>query len=427
MPSLRLGRSGYWRILVCVALLWAGTSPARAASRDALRLNEEGVALTTKGQYEEAASRFTEALRLNPGEEIIRRNLARVRTVLGHQYLQSGALSRAQEQFETALDLVPSDPAALLGLGDVQLRNREPRMAEQTYRRVMWLTPPNPDLSLRLGEAYYQQGDLAAALSEWERGLALQPDHPHLRKRMQDVQGEARIQSGYQSRAGRHFTVTYDGQRREEIGRAVLQILEDAYRDVGYELNQYPLGEVQVILYSRHDFQAVTGSPHWVLGEYDGFDGKIRLPMGSLDPRSAELKWILYHEYTHALIYDITKGNILRWLNEGLARYAEKAPAKRHRDWEVARAAARQGALFPLRTLSGKLSRLSSAEEARLAYAQAFAATEYLLDSAGVGSVQRLLRELGKGRDFSAAFQETFGMTLEEFEVRWHVSLARRY
>ena len=59
MPVLRLCRSGSWRILLCVALLSAGAPPARAASEDAKRLNEEGITLTAKGRYAEAAARFT--------------------------------------------------------------------------------------------------------------------------------------------------------------------------------------------------------------------------------------------------------------------------------------------------------------------------------------------------------------------------------
>src|SRR3990172_4990465 len=119
MPSLRLCRSGSWRILLCAALLWPGVPPAQ-------------------GVLEEA----------------------------------------------------PEEPAALLGLGDIQLRNRQPRLAAEFYRRAVAADPRNPDAYARLGEGYYQQRDPSAALSAWEQALALREDI-YLRRRVEEVQERA--------------------------------------------------------------------------------------------------------------------------------------------------------------------------------------------------------------------------------------------
>ena len=153
MPPPRHHGSGQWRVAVFSATLWVAAVPALAASQEAHRLNEGAVALASQGRYEEAAALFTQALRLSPGDEVIRRNLAGVRTVLGHQYLHSGSLLQAQYQYQAALELVPEESAALLGLGDIQHRNRQPRLAAEFYRRAVAAEPTNPYAYARLAQA----------------------------------------------------------------------------------------------------------------------------------------------------------------------------------------------------------------------------------------------------------------------------------
>jgi len=402
MPSLRLGRSGYWRILVCAALLWSGAPSAWAASREALRLNEEGIALTAKGQYEAAAARFTQALRLSPGDEVIRRNLARVRTVLGHRYLDAGSLSQAQGEYQAALDLVPDEPAALLGLGDIQHRNRQPRLAAEFYRRAVAAEPTNPDAYARLAEAYYQQGDPTAAVSEWERALALRPDDTTVRRRLEQVQREARLQTGYTARESQHFRVIYEGQRREDIGQPLLGILERAYTDVGYELGAYPPYEVQTIFYSEAEF---TDSHYGVL------DGKIRVGLRGLRLEHPLLRSVLYHEYTHALVYAVTRGNHPpRWVDEGLAVHMEKLRAPRFREEAIRQARA------------GVVPSLDQSP-----YVHGSPAVEHLIERYGMARVRHMLQRMGEGLPFNRAFQETFQRDFATFQREFRDLLVRGY
>jgi len=401
MPSLRLCRPGSWRLLLCVALLWPGVPPAQAASRDALRLNEAGIALTAKGQYEEAAAQFTQALRLSPGDEVIRRNLARVRAVLGHRYLQAGSLSQAQEQYQAALEAVPEEPAALLGLGDIQLRNRQPRLAAEFYRRAVAADPRNPDAYARLGEGYYQQRDPSAALSAWEQALALREDI-YLRRRVEEVQREVQVHTGYRGRESQHFTIKYDGQQREDIGRELIQILERAYNDVGYELSAYPPYEVQTIFHSEAEF--VT-SAHRTL------DGRIRIGLKGLSLENPLLRSVLYHEYTHALIYAITRGNdVPRWVHEGLAVHMEKwrAPDFKQEALRLAR--------------SGVVPLLDQSP-----YTHGSAAIEHLIERYGMSRVRQMLQRMGEGQPFAQAFQEAFQRDLATFQREFRDLLVRGY
>ena len=400
--SLRRGGSGYWQLVLCVAVVCGAAGPVRAASPEALRLNEMAVGLTAQGRYEEAAQLFTQALNLSPGNETIRRNVARVRTALGHRLLQAGSLQQAREQYQAALDLVPDESAALVGLGDVQLRLREPRAAVETYRRAVGLEPRNPDAYVRLGQAYYTLGDLAAALSEWERALTLRPNDAALRQRMEQVRSEARLQSGYRSRDSQHFRVIYEGQRREDVGQELLQILERAYTDVGYELGAYPPYDVQTIFYSEVDF---TSSHYGLL------DGKIRVGLRGLNLGDSLLRAVLYHEYAHALIYAITRGNNPpRWVHEGLAVHIEKWRADGYKQEAVQQARA------------GVIPTLDASP-----YVHGSAAIAHLIERYGIRMIQRMLQRMGDGVTFVQAFQEIFGMDLATFQQNFRDVLVRGY
>lgn len=369
------------------------------------------VALTAQGRYDEAAELFARARQLSPGDEVIRRNLARLRTVLGHRLLQAGSPEKAQAQYQAALDLVPDETGALLGLGDAQLRQRQPRAAAESYGRAVGLEPRNPDAYIRLGEAYYSQGDLGAAVSAWERALVLRPEDAWLRHRLESVQREARVQSGYRSRDSQHFTVAYEGQRRDDLGRELLQILERAYADVGYELGAYPSYAIQTIFYSEADFQDATGVSASSGGFYHLLDGKIRIALKGVNPADPQLRSVLYHEYTHALIYAITRGkNPPRWMDEGLAVYMEKGRGPGFKQEAIRQA--RAGTLPPLEASP---------------YVYGSVAVGHLIERYGMVRVRQVLQRLGEGFPFAAAFPEAFGTDLGTFQQNVRDLLVRGY
>ena len=79
-----------------------------------------------------------------------------------------------------------------------------------------------------------------------------------------------------------HFQLSFvDGGQAAGLATAILETLEDAYAELGSELAYYPDVRVPVLLYSHKDFAAVTNSPDWAGAVYDG---KIRLPLGGMQP-----------------------------------------------------------------------------------------------------------------------------------------------
>ncbi len=402
------------------ALAWSLVVVAPVGAQEARRLNDAAARLTAEGRYEEALPLLGRAYALSPGDPVIRANLATLRTVLGHRALARGAADAARDQYQEALALVPDEPAALLGLGDAELRRREAGAALEAYRRALAVRPGEPDTYLRVGEAYYQLGDLARATAAWEQGLGLRPDHVALRRRLEQARAESRVEGGYQGRLSQHFQIRFEGTRNEAVGQEVLDILEGAYQEVGYWLGYYPRATIQVTLYGEQDFQAVTGNPHWAGATYSNFDGRIRVAARGVKPGDPEMRRRLLHEYTHAVVYGLTGGNVPTWLNEGLAVAAEGS-AGGQRDEYLAgpRAAARRGQLIPLAQLNGSFMAFPSTRMVALAYAESYAATDFLIGRYGTVAVGQLLRRLGEGKPFPAAAAETLGSPLEQIETAW--------
>jgi tetratricopeptide (TPR) repeat protein len=394
-----------------LAVAWCLIAPVEAASPEAYRLNEAGVAEVRKGNLEAGIGLFSQALQFEPRDESLRKNLARTRIQLGNRLLQAGQTQRAEEQYRASLDADATEVAGWLALGDVQLKRRDPRAALESFRRAVGVDPSNADALVLLAQAYYNQGDLGAALAEWRRAKTLRPEDAGLRELIARTEREMGVQGGYRSRDSQHFQVVYEGRRQEDIGQALVQILEQAYADVGYALGAYPDHAVQTILYPDVDFTAATGAPTDVGGFYQQLDGKIRIALRGLRPEDPELRSVLYHEYTHALIFAVSRGNNPpRWVHEGLAVQMEgrRAPAFKEEASRRARAGQRD-------TLEGSPYVLGSV------------AMGVLIDRYGMSSVRAFLQRMGEGRSFPEAFQETFRMGSASIEPTVRDFVTRGY
>jgi len=391
-----------WSCRILVGVLLSGwlVVPAQATDPEAYRLNEAAVAEVRRGNPEAALDLLTRAATLDSRDASIRGNLARVRTVVAHRLTQAGRLSEAEVQYRAALDADPGEVAAWVGLGELQLRQRDPREAVEAFRRAVELKPEDGETRIRLGQAYYNLGELPAALSEWERAAATRSDDGELRERIARVRREANIQSSYRAKESQHFAVVYEGRRQEDLGQEFVRLLEQAYLEVGYVLGAYPSAAVSVILYSDVDFAPATGHSTEVGGFYGRLDGKIRIALRGLKPGDARLASLLAHEYTHALIYSVTRGNNPpRWVHEGLAVHMERDRAPQFKDEAQRR---------------GRAGRFETLEKSP--YLMGSVAIEYLIERYGMATIRLLLQRLWEGAPFAEAFQGTFQTDLATFE-----------
>jgi hypothetical protein len=215
------------------------------------------------------------------------------------------------------------------------------------------------------------------------------------------------VSIGMQQRRTEHFTVRFEGPEQSALSWSVLEVLEAAYFRIGGTLSALPTVPIPVVLYTSERFRDITRSPSWAVG---AFDGTIRIPMrGALDnPR--ELERVLSHEYTHALIGQLSSRPVPVWLNEGLATALEMDDVR----WAQERVR-RAGGAMPLDALQRPFRGLTD-EQAQLAYASSALAAQRLLEDAGGLAVANLLRDVGQGREFGAAFASRIQRSLADFK-----------
>jgi hypothetical protein len=130
---------------------------------------------------------------------------------------------------------------------------------------------------------------------------------------------------------------------------------------------------------------------------------------------------IAAHELSHVIVGMVTNNpysQVARWLDEGLAMYAEgDLPANNRQALERA---VRADALLSVRSMS---SYSGQAGEVDLYYGQAYSIVTFMLDAYGRDKMRELLIVFGEGTRQEDALQRVYGLTLEELDNEWRASL----
>jgi len=331
----------------------------------------------------------------------------------GIAMMEKGDFSSARDRFQTAVRMNDSDPIAHYLLGRALFYLKEYDLSEKELQRTIGLQPTRHPLAyVYLGDIAFLNNDTRKAKECWEKAHSLDPSIPGLDQRLAKADHDTKVERSFIRYDSVHFAVKFEGAERYEVGAIVLDILEEAYRDIGRELGHYPLGKVQTILYSNEQFREIPGLPGWSGAVYDG---KIRLGIGGVTFATPALRTALYHEYTHAVTRDITPRSPT-WLREGLAQYFEG----RRSSPELRSDKAHKGPI--LANLEFSFANLSR-DQAKLAYAISLSAVEYMIDRYGMLRVRNLLQDLATRPDTAAAIDSALGTSYEQFERNWRKTI----
>jgi tetratricopeptide (TPR) repeat protein len=404
-----------WRALVRASIGLCGILAANASAAlcaTAREANDEGTSLFMAGQVREAARKFEEALAHDPDSRGIQRNLGLALAAIGREELQAGRLDEARERLERAAGLAPGEAPIHLLLATLFFRRGDLYEARQHVDRALEIAPALAEARELSGDLQYQEGALERARREWESALADAGPRAHaLRAKLDRLDREEPAEAGFRRDVSRHFTLQFDGPVPKDVARTALRLLEDAYNRLWREFGRPPQHDIPVILYSRELFSAVTRSPGWVAGSYDG---KIRVPVGGLagSADAEQLAPILSHELTHAFVRANVPGSLPLWFEEGLAGHFQGVTV--------------EDALRTLRERDSGFTRLADVNAALRggplvagAYAAAALAVAEMVRMNGFWLPRRTLESVAAGVPFPAAFREAAGIDLGEFEERW--------
>lgn len=407
-------------LLISTIVLLLAASASLLCALGPRQLNAHGVKLMEQRKYREALEPLLEAHGALPYDETVRRNLAECYLGLGFLHLEDRRFAEAAQAFAEGRGYADDDPRFWIYRGYALLRQGEHGAAEVELNEALAMDEENPRVHRLLGQVRYESGRLYEATRDWRRARELDPDDTELAALLEKTARELEVETRMDRDHGRNFSISYDGQAHGGVGAEVLEVLEDAYREIGYNLNSYPETRVPVLLYATRDFSELTGSPDWSGGLYDG---KIRIPVGGLSGMNARLRGVLYHEYSHVVARFLTRGRCPVWLNEGLAEVAERE----HHDppLEALAAAAAEGRLLSWERLAGPFDGLSP-EEVRLAYEQSYSMVRYMLEQYQWYKLNDLLAALGDGRSIAEAVSLAlgeYGVTYASLQDAWRRQL----
>lgn len=329
----------------------------------------------------------------------------------GWAAIKANDAPRAARLFNEAITLDPKNAQLRLGAGIAEFLQRHDAEAKAHLEQALALDATLHVARAQLAQVYKRQGDIGEAIRLYELVAVALPDDKGVADTLERWKRERDLHDRMRLEVGDHFTISFEGPEDAQLAAQALESLNKAFWRVCDVLGFFPQKSVSVVLYSTEQFSDITRSPRWAAAVFDGI---IRVPMRGAAEKGEDLDRVLAHEFTHALIRSVATRGLPTWLNEGLASVLESD------DTSWADRIVTQTVNPPsLRILSAPFGKLSS-NDATIAYAASTVAARRLLEEAGGGAIANLLRDLGDGVEFEAAFLHRIQRPLADFEASLH-------
>src|SRR5207244_8783313 len=101
--------------------------------------------------------------------------------------------------------------------------------------------------------------DTAAALAHAQKAKDHMAESPNLQvylgRLIARVEQTQKAEQKFLARESSHFLVKFDGEADHAVWNRVLEILEEAYREIGQQLGHFPSKPILVVLHTRETFQ----------------------------------------------------------------------------------------------------------------------------------------------------------------------------
>lgn len=198
-----------------------------------------------------------------------------------------------------------------------------------------------------------------------------------------------------------------------EAGEDALSLLEE---DIGAK----PGRAIKVYVYGS------TAALHGSLiypQEWTGGLAFTEYGIVALGVSAAQVSWgesAMAHEMAHLVVHQVTMNgygvSLPRWLDEGLAMYAEGPLASSFTS--ALSSAVKQGRLDSVQSLSSSFP--ADTAGATLAYAESYSLVEFLLENkGGKDKMLELLGAISAGTGYEEALHAVYGLTVSQLDYQW--------
>lgn len=211
--------------------------------------------------------------------------------------------------------------------------------------------------------------------------------------------------------------------RNPTQAQTLLQLATEALARIEEEIGVSLEQRVQIYVYANaRDMQPS------LTARSDAFDARVTT-LGVVVARDTllllgshpKVDRTLAHELSHVVVglaTDNPYAGLPRWLDEGLAMYAEGELPQGNLlalEWAV-----RNDSLLSVRSMTSYSGR---ADEVDLFYGASYSVVVYMLETYGRDKMQELLRVFGEGTHQDTALRRVYGFGLDELDARWRDSL----
>jgi tetratricopeptide (TPR) repeat protein len=406
--------------LFCNVLLLILLVPPTTSSASINEQVQEAVSLLNQKEYAQALDLLYEIEASMPNPDQLANLLAVAHLGRGYQLLASGNFYASRESFLEGRQYNQDDVRLWQGEAMTWLKQGRYADAASVLEQALGIAPLSADLYRLLGQAYYADGRMPEALDALTRSNELGGGDDVVAL-IEKVRREWQLEQEMGMEVRGHFQLSFvDSGHAESLAVSILEVLEDAYTELGSDLDFYPDVRVPVLLYSYKDFSAVTKSPDWAGAVYDG---KIRLPLGGMHRMSDQLTALLYHEYAHVLVHFRGNRRVPVWLNEGLAELAGRRIYSR--PLLHLQAAVEADKFLDWVELSKPFAGLASGK-VPLAYEQSYSLVHFMVNGYGWHKMSELLERIGKQQSWQAAIAvvyQDYGLDWPAILNEWQASL----
>jgi len=385
------------------------------AKEKAAVFNQQAINALEKNDYITAIDYFERALQILPDNPIIKKNLALTYNNYAIDIANKNQIEDAKEMLYKAIAIdnnsnFKTNLANLLSrFATEYYKNGNYEFATYKLKEALALLPNHVPSLILLGQVYYQTQDLANAEKIWNKAFVLDPKNKDLKDMLKRLQSEKKVETSLKKLDAYNFDIRFDKEAIDSEVYDVKSFLQDAYRDIGRDFNYYPNQKMPVILYAQEDFQKLRQTPEWVAGIYDG---KIRLPIRKNGMTDTEFKRLIWHEYTHSVVFDLTEGKCPVWFNEGLAKYEESKIEKPNLDPLLKML--KNKSYIPLRNLDSYFSMQTKPELLNLAYLEAYTFIDFILDRWNFHVIKNILLKIKNGKSIDKAMYEITNRTQQQ-------------
>ncbi len=290
----------------------------------------------------------------------------------------------------------------------------------QLLAQALALNPNNANAYILLGDIEYMDQKMPLALEHWQKAAQLLPNNQDVKNRLDKITRETKTEANMHEKYNAFFTIKIDPDLAYLPDFDINDALNNVRIQVGQDFNYIQQQKIPVVVYTQDQYQeTLTDAPNWSEGAYDG---KLRIILSKNKINTKQVYTTIVHEYTHAVVGDLTNNNCPRWLNEGIARYEEFKHGVKPQLYMLA-LAYNNNMIIPWNNIEQYLVSANK-QDAILAYQQSFSFVYYLVERYGMIKLINLLKTLGTGLNFEKAVEQNYGLPLINLQNNWKLWLS---